>query len=77
MEFEIIGAIQEVELIATGREISESPRLRKNYGGQRWRKLKGVALVRLADDTIRKAEIHWYEAHGVDKKESKIKRYLD
>lgn len=77
MEFEIIGEILQVETIAVGSAIRELPRLRKFYGKGRWRKLKGVALIRLATGAIRKAELHWYEAHGIGKKEIKRKRYLD
>jgi hypothetical protein len=40
-------------------------------------KLKGVASVRLPSGWIRPAEIHWYEAHGIGKRDFKIKRYLD
>ena len=57
--------------------IRELPRLHKQYGRGRWRKRKGIATVRLADGTVRQAEIHWYEATGVGRKELKIKRYLD
>jgi hypothetical protein len=76
MGFEIIGDITDVEVIAVGSSIREIARLRKFYGRGRWRKLKGIALVRLPDDTARKAEIHWYEAHGIGKREFKIKRTL-
>jgi hypothetical protein len=74
--FEILGEITEVETIAIGGSIREVARLRKCYGPGRWRKLKGKAMVRFADDTICKAEIHWYEAHGLGKKEMKIKRII-
>lgn len=76
MYFEIIGEITEEEIIAVGNSIRELPRLHKVYGEGRWRKLKGVAEVRLQDDIIRKVEIHWYEAHGIGKKEFKIKRFI-
>ena len=68
MEFELLGPITNVETIAVGRSIRELARLRKFYGRGRWRKLKGVAKIRLPDGTICKAEIHWYEAHGIGKK---------
>jgi hypothetical protein len=77
MRFEIIGPITAVETIAAGRGIRLLPLLRKRYGKGRWRKLKGVANVRLADGTIRLAEVHWFEAHGIGKKMMRIKRYLD
>jgi hypothetical protein len=73
MDFEILNEITEVEVIAVGPSIRDRVRLRKNYGRGRWRKLKGVANVRLPDGTIRLAEIHWYEAHGIGKKEHKLK----
>ena len=75
--FEILGAIVDVETFARGPSIRELPRLRKFYGEGRWRKRKGLANVRLPNDTIRRAEIHWYEASGVGKKEFKIKRFVD
>jgi hypothetical protein len=77
MYFEIIGEVTEVKTIAFGRGIKTLARLRKRYGGRRWRKLKGVATVRLANGRIRRAEVHWYEAHGVGRKGWKIKRFLD
>ena len=76
MFFEIIGRIDDVKTIATGRSIRDIDRLRRQYGSGRWRKLKGVATVRLSDGRIRKAEIHWYQAHGIGKKKFKIKGYL-
>lgn len=77
MHFEVIGQIEQVETFATGSGIRELPRLRKIYGRGRWRKRKGVASVRLSDGTIRLAELHWYEATGIGRKELKLKRYLD
>ncbi len=73
MDFAIVGEITDVETIAAGRGVRDRARLRKTYGRGRWRKLKGVAPVKLKDDTIRLAEIHWYEAHGIGKKEFKVK----
>lgn len=77
MHFEIIGAIQNIETIAVGGRIDEIMRLRKQYGPGRWRKLKGIAGIRLTNGSIRKAEIHWYEAHGIGRKKMKIKLFLD
>lgn len=77
MYFEIIGQITEVETIAVGGRIREINRLRQEFGAGRWRKLKGVAIVKLDNGRIRKVELHWYEAHGVGRKKIKIKRYLD
>jgi hypothetical protein len=77
MNFEIIGEIAGIEKIAVGREIRILPLLRKRFGKGRWRKLKGIATVRLRDGDIRQAEIHWFEAHGIGKKMMRIKRFLD
>ena len=77
MDFSVLGEISDVETFAVGRQIRELRRLRKQYGHGRWRKRKGVARVLLADGTIRRAELHWYEATGIGQKEFKIKRYLD
>ena len=77
MYFTVIGPIVGIETIATGRGIRVRSRLRKRYGRGRWRKRKGIATVRLADGSIRRAEVHWYEASGIGRKELKIKRYLD
>lgn len=76
MNFNIVGTISEVQIIASGKSIREHKRLRKAYGGVRWRKLKGIASIRLANGTICLAELHWYEAHGIGRKETKIKRIL-
>lgn len=76
-DFEIIGHINAIESIAVGSSIRDITRLRKAYGSGRWRKMKGVARIRLLNGRIRTAEIHWYEAHGIGKKEFKRKRYLD
>jgi hypothetical protein len=77
MSYEVVGDITQVETIAVGSRIRDLPRLRRLYGRGRWRKMKGVALVRLRSGKIRKAELHWYEAHGIGRKELKRKRYLD
>lgn len=73
MDFEIVSEITRIELIAVGSGIRDRKRLQKNYGKGRWRKLKGVAKVRLDDGTVRLAELHWYEAHGLGKREFKLK----
>jgi hypothetical protein len=77
MDFEILGELSDIETIAAGRGIRDLSRLRRLYGQGRWRKMKGVARVRLPDDSIRRTELHWYEAHGIGKKEVKVKRYVD
>ena len=77
MDFEIVGQIRDVETIALARAIRVRRYLRRAYGQGRWRKMKGVASVRLPNGALRWAELHWYEAHGIGKKDVKIKRYLD
>ena len=77
MPFEIVGEITQVETIAVGSRIRDLPRLRRLYGRARWRKLKGTAVVRLRTGRLRKAELRWYEAHGIGRKEIKRKRYVD
>lgn len=76
MRFKILGAVSEIEKIAEGRGIRILSYLNRAYGKGRWRKLKGVATVELEDGAIRVAEIHWYEAHGIGKRDFKIKGYL-
>ncbi|MES1241324.1 MAG: hypothetical protein ABUT39_06870 [Acidobacteriota bacterium] len=77
-DFHVLGEISNVETIAEGTSIRDLLRLSRAYGGgKRWRKLKGSATVKLANGRIRHVEVHWYEAHGVGRKELKIKRYLD
>ena len=73
----IIGPIKIIENIAIGNKIRDIERLRKRYGRGRWRKVKGIAAVELTNGSIHTAELHWYEAHGIGKKEIKAKRLLD
>ena len=75
--FEVVGEIQWIETIASGRAIREVRRLNRIYGKTTWRKRKGIAKIRLTDGTVRLAELHWYEGHGKGKKETKIKKYLE
>ena len=77
MDFEITDEVQEVEIVAVGKSIRDRARLKKIYGPGRWRKLKGIAHVRLQSGRIRLAELPWYEAHGIGKRDVKRKRYLD
>ena len=77
MHFEIIGDIEDVETLAVGGRIRDIMRIQKQFGPGRWRKLKGIATVRLQNGRIRNAEVHWYEAHGIGRKKMKIKRFLD
>ena len=77
MNFDIIDDISEIETIARGSGIRELNRLRKNYGSGNWKKMKGIAHIRLTSGKIKLAELHWYEAHGIGKKEIKRKRYLE
>jgi len=76
MYFEIIGEIDRIETIAIGGRIKDIMRLHNKYGSAKWRKLKGVAKVRLRSGRVCNAEIHWYEAHGVGRKKLKIKKII-
>jgi hypothetical protein len=76
MQFEILSEISNVETFATGSGIREIARLRRLYGRGRWRKRKGIARVRLSNGSIHLAELHWYEASGIGRKEFKIKHLL-
>ena len=77
MKFEILGPIRAIVIIARGPGVKVLSYLRKAYGHGRWRKLKGVATVRLEDGQQHAVELHWYEAHGIGKRDQKIKTYLD
>ena len=76
MHFKIIGKLREIETIAVGRGIKNLNRLNKVYGSTNWRKMKGICRVELEDGAVLEAEVHWYEGHGIGKKEIKIKKYL-
>jgi hypothetical protein len=76
MHFEILTEISDIETFAQGSAIRERARLRRVYGRGRWRKRKGVARVRLANGSVHLAELHWYEAAGIGRKEFKIKHLL-
>ena len=77
MFFEILGEITDVETIAVGPAIRELKRLQKQHGKAKWRKMKGIGEIRLQSGLVARAELHWYEVHGIGKKEFKIKRLLD
>jgi hypothetical protein len=75
--FEVVGSLTDIETIAIGSAIRELSALQERFGHGRWRKLKGVARIRLPDGTVRLAELHWYEAHGIGRHRMKIKCFLD
>jgi hypothetical protein len=77
MKFDIIDEIKEIETIAKGSGIRDLTRLKKIYGLGNWKKMKGIAHIRLSSGKVKLAELHWYEAHGIGKKEIKRKRYLE
>jgi hypothetical protein len=77
MNFTLLSEFSNIETIAVGDNIREIDRLYKMYGKGRWRKMKGRATMRLANDSIRIAELHWYKAHGIGKKEMKRKKYME
>jgi hypothetical protein len=74
--FEIVGEIAGIEVIAAGPSIRQLAMLQTQYGTGNWRKLKGVAWVRIEDGRLQRAEVHWYEAHGIGRRRLKIKRIL-
>ncbi|RMF26204.1 MAG: hypothetical protein D6759_20020 [Chloroflexi bacterium] len=74
--FKILSEIRDIETIAAGRGVYVRRHLERTYGRGRWRKMKGTAIVELPDGTICEAELHWYEAHGIGRKELKIKRLI-
>ncbi len=77
LDFDILEEIANVETIAAGKRIRELARLEKQYGSGRWRKMKGEAKIRLRNGRVVRVELHWYEAHGIGRKEFKRKRYLE
>ena len=77
MHFELIGNIEKIEVVAVGGNIRDIERIQNQYGSGRWRKLKGYGKIKLQNGMFRRAEIHWYEAHGIGKKKMKIKRFLE
>lgn len=77
LRFEIIGEIEAIQTIAIGVGVKVRPLLRRMYGRGRWRKRKGIGTVRLPNGNIRRVELHWYEAHGIGRRDIKIKNYLD
>jgi len=77
VDFEVIDQIHDIETIAVNTSIRELDRLNKMYGKGRWRKFIGIAHVLMRNWRIRLAELHWYEAHGIGKRDMRRKRYLD
>jgi len=71
--FEVMGRIEEEETIASGRGVKARADLQKIYGRGRWRKHKGIATVRLVNGQLRRVELHWYEAHGIGKRDMKVR----
>ena len=76
MDFEIIGDLRDIETFAVGKEIRELERMKRIYGPGRWRKRKALGRVKISNGAILLAELHWYEATGLGKKEFKIKRFI-
>ena len=77
MHFKIIGDITDIQTIAVGGRIRDIMRLRRKYGMAAWKKMKGIANIRIQNGKICRAEIHWYEAHGIGKRKLKIKKILE
>ena len=76
MKFEILGDLRHIETIATGRGVYIRRHLDRTYGKGRWRKRKGTATVRFEDGNTREAEIHWFEAHGIGRRDFKVKKVI-
>lgn len=76
MKFELVGSIADPQVVASGIGVRIRSYLRKVYGPGRWRKMKGIATIRLPNGALRVVELHWYEAHGIGKRDLKIKRYV-
>jgi hypothetical protein len=76
-DFELLGDLTDIEIIAVNLSLRERRRLIEEFGGHRWRKLKAVGRVRFPNGEARLAELHWYEAHGVGRRKMKVKRVLD
>lgn len=76
-DFESVGELTDIEVIAVNLSIRELRRLKADFGGRRWQKLKGIGLVQFPNKEVRQAELHWYEAHGVGRRKMKVKRVLD
>lgn len=81
MEFELLSDITQVEPIARGASVQIHRYLNHKYAGGRrvrWRKLKGVALIEWLipekRGKIEKAELHWFEGHGIGRVELKYKK---
>lgn len=77
MKFDIVSQVENIEVIAVGTGIRDLAFLQRVYGRGRWRKLKGNAYIKLPNGRVRWVELHWYEAHGIGRKDIKIKSYLD
>ncbi len=76
-DFELLSELTAVEIVAVNLSIRERRQLQAQFGGRRWRKLKGVGRMRFPNGEIRLAEVHWYEAHGVGRRKMKVKRILE
>jgi hypothetical protein len=76
-EPELLSDITDIETIAVGSSIRELADLRAKYGGTRWRKLKGKAYVADEAGNAVLTEVHWYECHGIGRRQMKIKKELE
>jgi hypothetical protein len=75
--FKLRSEITDVQVITAGAGVRVRAKLKKVYGAGRWRKLKGTAMVELPDGEVARAELHWYEAHGIGRRDMKVKRLLE
>lgn len=76
-DFDLLSEIANVETIVVNRSIREIESLNRQFGEGHWRKRKGIATIRYErTGRIVRAEIHWYEAHGIGSVKWKVKREL-
>ncbi|QTA87098.1 hypothetical protein [Desulfonema magnum] len=76
-DFKLLSEPSATQIIAANLSVRIHAKLKSQYGGRRWRELKGISYVRFPNGEIRKAEVHWYEAHGVGRRKMKVKRILE
>lgn len=77
-DFELLSEVADIEPIGRNRSIREVDYLNRRYGKGRWRKLKGIATIRyIFSGQVVRAEIHWYEAHGIGAVKWKVKREIE
>jgi hypothetical protein len=77
IDFELYGGIKSAETIARVRRSASFLNSRSASAEVVGENEKELPMFDSVMVTIRLAEIHWYEVHGIGKVRMKIKRYLD